>query len=275
VNLASLGYRTDLALLRLGGTSVEDRGDHLVVRSPHNPTHWWGNFLLLDRVPTHGGSEQWLGRFSAAFPDATHMAFGFDGTSGSVDDLGWFAGRGFNAEAQTVMTAADVLEPVRHNTDAGYRRLGSDDDWSQSIDLRLRCHEPPPEPGAYCSYVVARAQTNRGLVEAGYGAWFGAFIDGRLVSQMGLFSAGRELARFQSVETDPDHRRKGLAGSLVHHASCYGFEELRAKTLVMVADPNYVAVDLYRAVGFVATEAQLQIERAPSPRPEEPEDING
>jgi hypothetical protein len=50
----------------------------------------------------------------------------------------------------------------------------------------------------------------------------------------------------------------------VHHASGYGFEVLRVPTLVMVADPNYFAIDLYRAVGFVASESQLQIERAPS-----------
>jgi ribosomal protein S18 acetylase RimI-like enzyme len=80
---------------------------------------------------------------------------------------------------------------------------------------------------------------------------------------MGLFSAGAGLARFQSVETDPEFRRRGLAGSLVHHASRYGFDELGARTLVMVADPDYFAVDLYRAVGFVAAETQLQLERAP------------
>lgn len=32
----------------------------------------------------------------------------------------------------------------------------------------------------------------------------------------------------------------------------------------MVADPNYFAIDLYRAVGFTATETQLQIERSPT-----------
>jgi ribosomal protein S18 acetylase RimI-like enzyme len=81
---------------------------------------------------------------------------------------------------------------------------------------------------------------------------------------MGLISAGSELARFQSVETDPDHRRKGLAGSLLYFASLYGFGELDARILVMVADPNYFAIDLYRAVGFAEAEVQLQVERPPS-----------
>jgi hypothetical protein len=58
-----------------------------------------------------------------------------------------------------------------------------------------------------------------------------------------------------------------LAGSLVHHVSQYGFAELGARTLVMVADPDYFAIDLYRSVGFQATESQLQIERPHSTNP--------
>jgi GNAT superfamily N-acetyltransferase len=264
VDLISLGYRTDLVLLQLGGTHVEDRGNYLVVRSPHNPTHWWGNFLLLAQVPAAEGSESWQDRFAAAFPGAKYVALGFDGKDGSVADLDWFAGHGFNVEAQTVMTATEVHQPARLNTDAVYRRLYSDEDWAQSVELRMRCKDRALEPMAYRTYVTAKAQTHRGLVEAGHGGWFGAFVDGRLVSQMGLFSAGPGLAGFQAVETDPDHRRQGLAGSLIHHASRYGLGELDAGTLVTVADPNYFAIDLYRSVGFTATETQLQIERSPT-----------
>ncbi|MGH3827388.1 MAG: GNAT family N-acetyltransferase [Pseudonocardiaceae bacterium] len=264
LELTSLGYRTDLALLRLGGTHVEDRGDHLVVRSPDNPTHRWGNFLLLAQVPTPAASQSWLDRFAAVFPDSEYVALGFDGKDGSVADLCWFSGHGFNAEAQTVMTATEVHEPARLNSDAGYRGLRSDEDWAQSVELRMRCNEREPEPMAYRTYVTAKTQTNRGLVEAGHGGWFGAFIGARLVAQMGLVSAGSDLARFQAVGTDPDHRRRGLAGSLIQHASRYGFGELGARTLVIVADPNCFAIDLYRAVGFAATETQLQVERSPA-----------
>ena len=97
----------------------------------------------------------------------------------------------------------------------------------------------------------------------GAGSWFGAFLEGRMVSGMGLFSDGNGLARFQSVDTHPDARGLGLAGTLVHHVSTYGLSTLRAKTLVMVADPGYHAIRIYRSVGFENTETQVQIERAP------------
>ena len=74
---------------------------------------------------------------------------------------------------------------------------------------------------------------------------------------------GPDWRRFQSVETDPEFRRQGLAGTLAHRASRFGFEELGARTLVMVADPEYFAIDLYRSLGFQATESQLQVQRAP------------
>jgi predicted GNAT family acetyltransferase len=96
--------------------------------------------------------------------------------------------------------------------------------------------------------------------------WFGAFLDDVLVSQLGLVSASPGLARFQSVETHPAHRGRGLASTLVHAASQFGFAELGAQTLVMVADPDYVAVRIYRALGFIDAEIQLQAERGPSTR---------
>lgn len=264
MDVRSLGFRTDLGLLRFGGTEVQDHGDHLVVRSPHNPTHWWGNFLLLHQAPTVESSAAWLDRFAAVFPDAAHVAIGMDGANGDVSDLAWFAARGFTAEGQTVMTATTPPEPAQPSTGARCRQLRSDEDWSQSIELRMRCRDDSQEdPGSYRRFATAKAWTNRELVATGHGAWFGAFLDGRLVSQMGLLAAAPGLARFQSVETDPDFRRRGIARSLLHHTSRYGFEQLSAHTLVMVADPNYFAIDLYREAGFMATETQLQIERAP------------
>lgn len=267
MDVRSLGYRTDLALLRLGGTIVEDRGDHLLVRSPHNPTYWWGNFLLLPHVPPDEEIDGWLARFAAEHPDAQHIALGFDGTDGAADDLAGFVRRGLEIEADTVMTASSVHRSRSANTEASYRPLTSDDDWAQSLALGVRMDEGSYEPVGHRRFVQAKTATSRRLVEAGHGKWFGAFLDGRLVAQLGLVNAGAGLARFQSVETDPDFRRRGLAGGLVYTASTYGFEQ-GVRTLVMVADPGYVAIDLYRSVGFVDAETQLHVQRAPeSDRP--------
>ena len=136
----------------------------------------------------------------------------------SVADLAAFADRGLDVDASTVMTATSVHPPAHPNGEAAYRTLESDDDWSRSVELTLACNDEY-EPVGHRTFVERRAASNRALVEAGHGAWFGAFLDGALVSQMGLVTAGPALARFQLVETHPAVRGRGLAGTLVHHVS--------------------------------------------------------
>jgi GNAT superfamily N-acetyltransferase len=262
MNVTSLGFLTDLALLRLAGSTVEDRGDHLVVRSPANPSFYWGNFLLLDHVPGADRVEEWLERFESAIPEARHQALGFDVTQGIGDDLAGFVERGLTAEVSTVMTARVVHPPPHPNEEAVCRPLELDSDWSQSVELNLACYDSGGST-SHRTFVQRRVLSNRSLVAGGHGQWFGAFIGDTLVTQMGIVSAGPSVARFQSVETHPAHRGRGLAGTLAHHVSCYGFDDLEAQTLVMVADPDYLAIKIYRALGFVDSEQQLQVERAP------------
>jgi GNAT superfamily N-acetyltransferase len=263
VNVASLGFRTDLALLERAGSTVRDCGDHIVVRTPDNPSFYWGNFLLLDHVPHGDRVEEWLERFEAALPDAAHRAFGFDVAGAMAGDVSGFAEHGLEVDVSIVMTAGRVRPPAHPNREVTCRAFESDSDWSQSVDLQLAVYGADESAGQR-EFVMCRAISNRALVASGHGRWFGAFSGDGLVAQMGLVSAGAGLARFQSVETHPDHRRRGLAGTLAHFVSLYGFDELKAATLVIVADPDYHAIRIYRAIGFTDSETQVQAERAPA-----------
>jgi ribosomal protein S18 acetylase RimI-like enzyme len=262
MDIASLACRTDLAMLEHSGSTIDDRDTHLVVRTPDNPTYWWGNFLLLHAAPRDADeASEWLATFEREFPDARHRTFGVDATSGTTDDLAAFAEIGLDTEWSSVMTATAVDEPPRPNTRATYRPLTSDDDWDQQLGLSLAGEDPV----AYSvEFGAGRVRAERCLVAAGYGAWWGAFEDGRLLASMGLFTASDGLARFQGVKTHPDARARGLAGTLVHRVSRYGFDELGARTLVMVADPDYLAIRIYRSVGFADTERQLRAKRKPA-----------
>lgn len=261
MEIASLAYRTDLAMLEHSGSTVEDRGTYAVVRTPANPAFWWGNYLLLPAGSyDEDSAREWLTTFEREFPDARHRTFGIDGTAGGLDDVAGFVALGMEAEASSVMTATEVHEPPRPNTDATLRPLASDDDWAQQVELSM-VGEGFGYDREFCT---ARTAAERSLVDQGYGAWWGAYDGGTLLSSMGLFTASPGLARFQHVKTHPDARGRGLAGTLVHRVSTYGFEELGATTLVMVADPDYLAIRIYRSVGFADTERQLQVERKPA-----------
>ena len=259
MEIRSLGYRSDLALLGYGGSEVEDRGTHVVVRSPHNPRFWWGNFLLLRRMPRADEAPEWLAEFARTFPQAEHRAFGVDVNSGDTDDLAPLVAVGLSPDVSIVMTATAVHEPARPNSEAAYRPLRTDDDWQQQVDLSM----VGEKHGSDLEFATARAEADRRLVDQGRGAWWGAFLGDRLVSSMGLFVASEGLARFQNVKTHPDARGRGLAGTLVHRVSRYGLEQLGATTLVMVADPEYAAIRIYRAAGFTDSERQLGCERPP------------
>jgi predicted GNAT family acetyltransferase len=259
MEVRSLAWRTDLALLQASGSEVDDRGDHLVVRTPQNPGFYWGNFLLLDAPATPDAVPDWLRAFERQFPEAGHRAFGVDGSAGSVDDLAPFRAAGLGVEASTVMTAREVHEPAHPNSEATIRPLADDRDWGQQVDLVLT----DEELRGGRTFATRRADAERRLVDEGRGQWFGAFLDGRLAGSLGIFLASAGLARYQGVMTHPDLRGRGLCGTLVHHAARHALDELGARTLVMVADPEYLAIRIYRSVGFSGSETQLQAARLP------------
>jgi len=254
--MISLGFRTDVMLRGMAGAIVEERQGHLVVRTPHNPGHWWGNFLLMDAPAGPGDAVRWAKLFAAEFPTATHLAFGVDGVSGEAGDPGELAALGVTSESSSVLTA-NGLRPPERPAAAECRALRTDDDWAQSAELRRATDDQPPSP-ANTDFLDRKLAEERRLCEAGHGAWFGAFVNGRMRAGLGLFGDGSGLARFQHVETHPEFRRLGLASSLLHHASQWGRAELDARTFVIVADPDYTAIRIYRALGFTEIERQAQ-----------------
>ncbi len=156
------------------------------------------------------------------------------------------------------MTAAAVHPPPHPHPEAIVRALSSDDDWAQQVDVAIAGETDYPR-----DFATALNATSRRLVERGHAQWFGAFVEGRLLASLGLVRAGVDLARFQQVKTHPDARGQGLAGTLVHAAGRWGLDDLGATRLVMVADPDYLAIRVYRSVGFTGTETQLQAARRP------------
>ncbi|AZI41752.1 GNAT family N-acetyltransferase [Deinococcus psychrotolerans] len=266
MDVKSLGYRTDLMLLRLCGSQLEEQSGHFTIRTPRNPGFWWGNFLLYKSLPASGEFERWQAEFRAAFPAAKHMTFGVDCTDGQLGEVAAeIEAAGFELAPNTVMTAgrADLRPPARPNMRGEYRKLTRDDDWAQALQLRLACNDTV-KAQSYQIHAEERMREARRMAEAGHGGWFGAFVNGQMEAGMGLYTDGCGVARFQSVETRPEARGQGLASNLVHFAAQYGFEQMNAQTLVMVADPDYLAIRLYRAVGFKDTETQLGFEKRPA-----------
>ena len=260
MEIASLAFRTDLMVLALGGSEVEHRDGYVVVRTPANPTYFWGNFVLFATAVAPGDVAARLELFAGEFPAAAHVAWGIDtvdGTVGADDEL---VAAGFHVGRDTVLTASALQRPARP-ADAELRPVESGDDWSQALALHIACADPADEHVTE-EFLAGWVAAARALCDRGHATWFGAFDDGELLSSLGIVSDGSGLARFQSVETHPEARRRGLASALVHHAGRTALDD-GATRLVIVADPGYHAIGIYRSLGFVESETQVQLTRPP------------
>jgi ribosomal protein S18 acetylase RimI-like enzyme len=263
VQVSSLAFRTDLALRRLAGAEIIDRGAYVGARTPANPDYWWGNFILLPGPVRASQAAALESIFMAEFPDAKHRTFGVDGSAGEVGDREVVQQLDLSVEVNAVLTARELREPAPladHGTVV--RRLGADADWEQAMTLRLAVYELAGKPGQR-DFTARQFGEARQVCECGEGAWFGAFVEGRVVASLGLLRAGSATARYQNVETHADYRRRGLASRLLYESSVWAREALGIDTVVIVADPDYHAIDVYRSLGFAEVERQVQLQRLP------------
>ncbi|MHB8190764.1 MAG: GNAT family N-acetyltransferase [Ferrimicrobium sp.] len=263
MDLGSLGFRTDIMVRRLAGSEIFDRGDYLVVKTPANPGFYWGNFVLVPRLIGAEDAVRWLDVFSAEFPEASHVAIGLDCVDQEIGDMAEMLGIGVIGEVSIVLHTSSLVEPAYSHPSAVIRSLEGDDDWENAITLsRVVASDSGLESALHRQFLARRTDEARRLVETGHAVFLGAFVQGVLLATLGLVVDDVGLARYQNVETHPSHRRQGLAGALVHGAGVYGLRHLGARSLVIVADPNGPAVDLYRSLGFVDLEWQVAMVRA-------------
>jgi ribosomal protein S18 acetylase RimI-like enzyme len=259
----TLGFQTDLMVRRLAGSEIFEHGDHMVIRSPSAPNFYWGNFLLLAGVCEIEAADRWVGEFSRYFPSAGHVAIGWDRRSPkTMDRLRPLRELGLELETNLVMTAEELSGSPDPALPAERRQLSSGRDWMALETLELELWGSASlNSAAHLDFVRSRVDECRRLTEAGHGAYFGCFEGDRIISTAGVVVA-RGVGRFQNVETSSDRRRLGLAGSMVKLAATFAKQRLGASRLVIVADPDGPAIDLYRKLGFREREHQLTLLRA-------------
>ena len=245
----NLGWATDVEVLRLTGSMVEEHSDHQIVRSPHTPLFHWGNFVLVTDERAADDAGGWLSVFTAAFPTARHVALGLPRLPATE---AW-AEAGIEVSTDDVL--ATVSRPVQRPLAAGYAARGFRDpaDWEQWIDLEAEENDRigEHEPDSHRAFLRDQAATRARLVDQGHAAWFGAFTAdgaGELVSSLGIVRCG-ELARYQTVGTTDAHRRRGLATHLLGLAAAWA-DDRGCSTWVIVTETTNPAGRVYRSVGF-------------------------
>lgn len=262
--LASAAH-TDLAILQLSGSLIEERRDHLIIRTPTNPGFHWGNLVFVTDPGRVDDAGHWLSVFTEAFPQAQHRAVGLVTAPSRPGGMAGWRAAGLEIEHEDALSTSRL--PTLRPLADGYTvdELTTDDDWAQALDLDLEV-EPAhivTDP-LHQQFREKRLLARRALATAGHAAFVGAFAGNRLIAELGIVDCGQKIARYQHVFTAPEHRRRGLTSHLLGVAARWASER-GCNRWVIVADADSDASRLYQACGFTDTERLTQAYRAPNP----------
>jgi ribosomal protein S18 acetylase RimI-like enzyme len=269
VDQLSLGWRSHLLACRFGAEIVE-RDDCIVVRSPSNPTYYWGNCLILPTPPHDGDLSHWLRRFDEEItsrqPESKHLAFGIDAAQLPGPLPSWRVAGIDEFDAMAVLTlerAGLAAAPaVRDTPGLVLRALDLPREVELAVEAQVNARDASFEAAGYRVFRRQAMQRVAAMQAAGIANWFGAVVEAVLAADCGLVHDGA-LGRFQFVETQTEWRRRGLCRALVHHVCQHAFDTLGLRRLVMCADPHDVAIGIYRSVGFAEVESHWCLQRRP------------
>jgi GNAT superfamily N-acetyltransferase len=253
-----LGWHTDLAVLRLEGSTIEDRDDHLVVRTPSSPYFYWGNFVMVTDPARVDEPEHWLEVFEREHPDAQHRAIGLVAEPRDVE--AWRA-LDLAIDHDDVLAATTCPEPTPPPQGYLFKQIADAIEWEQSTGLRIEqfAQRDPREE----QHERDRTKARIAMSEQGHVAWFGAFHGDRLAAELGIVDCGEGVARYQSVVTGEEHRRRGLAGHLLGVAAQWAADR-DARRWVIVAEAGGDASRLYQSRGFAPADQGFRAERRPA-----------
>lgn len=262
----NLSYQTDLIFHRYEG-EVEEHADYWVVRTPSNPTFWFGNFVLFRRAPQGPGAcEEWLQIHHEQFGDSlNHRVFGWEEPrEGEIDS---FLQQGFKTSHAIALTLDHVPTPPRLNPEVEVRPITTKDDWEKVAVQQIAADRDdfgyPEDGGKFRRNQLANYQA---MSSDHRGNWWGAFLDEKLVGNMGLFfDEENRVGRFQNVGTHADHRRQRVCTTLLNHIVEDAFNRVGARQVVICTgmEDDNPAVPTYRKFGFTDAGPGYAVMRAP------------
>ena len=263
MTIKNSGYRTD-AIFHEDHGYVKEKDDYFVIRTPSNPTFHWGNYLLFKSPPARDSYEKWLEIHYREFGrEQKHIAFGWDAVVTGFVEI--FESHGFTLNDSTVLRMQELPELQRINTEIEIRPVIEDWEWLAVTEAQIKEGFPGESDEGYREFKTRQMDNYRASQDRGRGHWWGAFIGGELVGDMGLFfSPDGKTGRFQAVETAPAHRRKGICQTLLSHVIRDAFENKKTEELFIVAERNSIPERIYQSVGFLQHFPQRGLWRANS-----------
>jgi RimJ/RimL family protein N-acetyltransferase len=283
------GWRSEFIRHRFDA-QVTEQPDCIVVRTPSNPTYYWGNCLVLPKAPADQDLAFWAARFDALVvqgqPLSLHVAIGVDAEFQEETLPSWCAA-GFEIGVNHVlrMRAAEWpgavarVDADRASTPALLIRPIAFPDEVEAI-VELECLDDMPfEIEGYRRYRHQQFFSHAKMHAAGCLQWFGVWANGVLVGCCGLLrdrpfvldeadsGVATARGRFQHVLTHPQWRGRGVCTALIRAVTSYAFGHWRVAELLLLAEPEEAAIRIYKRLGYTTIESNWHLQRnAPADR---------
>ena len=186
--LTNLGYITDCIFHRQDGF-VEQHADFLVIRTPDNPTFWFGNLLVFKKPPLPGDLERWSKIHAEIFGDSlNHTTIGWDESApGSTTQ---FTEVGFRLVNDIVLSMSSYAGGIAINPSINVRPLSTEEEWEALLEMQCEVDREyfdyPNDAGEFRRTQVDSA---RRMTAKGRGDWWGGFIGDKLISGCLLYTS--------------------------------------------------------------------------------------
>ena len=250
-------FKTDFFFLKEGGI-VEEFEDYILIKTPNNPTFYFGNYLLLKNAPKSDQRADLEKLFDEIITVKETRHYNFCWTDPSKEDYSDFINAGYEYQVCLSLVAYkdDLIVPKRLNEEIEIRAFDGESDWQKWLELEIEEREPSSTEEGFTVYIEKKKTKYLKMCEKGKGNFYGAFINGELAASAGLFFEDG-VGRFQMVVTRTKHRRKGICTTLIYTMMKKYFQKL--DYLVIVAVEGYHALDIYKNLGFKEKDYQVSL----------------
>lgn len=193
---------------------VLDRGDYIVVRTPSNPGFFFGNLLIFPDAPQLGSLKRWKELFRKEFsetPAVKHFTFLWDDPAHGLGDVTELGMEGFKVDFSVVLTARSVHQPAKSNDQVEVLTISTDQQWKEVTEAQIASKSAEFGEASYRQFKEQQMARYRSMSESGLGHWFGAYLNGRLVADLGVYRE-EKLGRFRRSKLIPTFVGKESAG---------------------------------------------------------------
>jgi predicted GNAT family N-acyltransferase len=226
---------------------ITAKQNYTVVRTPGRPHFFWGNFLIFHSVPNEANHTTWMENYRSEFNVDEQGFISITWNDSAIGNITQFLNNGFEIETQEVLRLESLTAPQAMNPSVKVRIIESENDWLQVKDTQWIKDWPLKQ--SQDEFVKNKILAYRRLQDQGFGYRFGAFIDSKLVGDLGLYSRNG-IARFNNVCTHSTLYNQGICRTLVYGSLKIAMERKLAKEFVMQATETEYSKNIYKKIGF-------------------------